>query len=105
MLNQQAVKEFKELLALNFPDDIEKVILFGSQINENAHEHSDYDVLVILRKEYDWKFEDSICEAAFEIDLKHDIFIDVKVISTHELQTIRGKQPFISDAIEKGIIL
>jgi uncharacterized protein len=105
MLNLQAMSELKESLTTHFPDDVDKIILFGSRMNGNAREYSDYDVLVVLNKDYDWKFEDRIYDTVFDIDLKYDILVDVKVISTEELQTIRGKQPFISDAIEKGIIL
>jgi hypothetical protein len=38
------------------------------------------------------------------MELKHDIFIDTKVISTNELyHTIKGKEPLYVDAIQEGI--
>jgi predicted nucleotidyltransferase len=105
MINHQAMQELKELLVKTFPDDIERVILFGSRVKGTAEEYSDYDVLIILKHSYDWRFEDKIYDTTWEIDFKHDIFTDVKIISTDELQTLRGKQPFIQDAIEEGVIL
>ena len=105
MLNRQAMHELKELLVTTFPDTIEKVILFGSRVKGDAREYSDYDILVIVKHAYDWRFEDKISDTTWEIDFKHDIFTDVKVISLGELQTIKGKQPFIQDAFETGVIL
>lgn len=104
-MNQQAMQELKDLLVTTFPDDIENVILFGSRVTGDAGEYSDYDVLVILKNEYDWKFKNEIYDTTWEIDFKHDILTDVKVISVGELQTIKGKQPFIQDALEEGVVL
>lgn len=105
MFNQQAMEELKGLLVTTFPNDIDRVILFGSQITGDAREYSDYDILVIVNHDYDWQFRDKIYDTTYEIDLKHDIFTDIKVISTGELKTIKGKQPFIQDALEQGVVL
>ena len=105
ILNRQAMRELKELLLTTFPDDIEQVILFGSQVKGTAQKYSDYDLLIILKHAYDWQFEDKIYDTTWEIDFKYDILTDVKIISTIELQTLRGKQPFIQDALEEGVVL
>jgi predicted nucleotidyltransferase len=105
MLNRQAMRELKELLLTTFPNEIEQVILFGSQVKGTAQEYSDYDVLIILKHTYDWQFKNKIYDTTWEIDFKHDILTDVKLISKSELQTLKGKQPFIQDALEEGVIL
>ncbi len=105
MYNRQAMQELKELLLQHFPDDIEKVILFGSQVTGQAREFSDYDVLLILKHTYDWKFKRKIFDTTYDIDLKYDILTDIKLISTSELQTIKGKLFFIQDALEHGVVL
>ena len=105
MFNRQAMQKLKELLVSTFPSDIEKVILFGSQVKGDARKSSDYDVLVIVNHDYDWKFKNKIYDTAWEIDFEHDILTDVKLISTNELQTLKGKQPFIQDAFEHGVVL
>jgi len=53
----EIIKELKNLLIENFGDIIDKVILFGSQINGSATEYSDYDILIILKTDYDWRVE------------------------------------------------
>ena len=105
MINRQAMQALKELLVTTFPNEIEKVILFGSRVKGTAEEYSDYDVLVILNHPYDWKFKNKIRDTSWEIDFQHDIFTDLKVISTDELQTIQGKLPFIQNALEEGVML
>jgi len=105
MINQQAMHELKELLVESFSDYIDKVILFGSQAKGEAQSYSDYDILIILKRAYDWRLEDEIYDKSWEIDYKYDILTDVKLISREELETLRGKQPFILDALEHGIVL
>ena len=48
-MNQQIFKEIQTLKRQILPD--EKVILFGSQARGDAHEESDWDLLVLLNKE------------------------------------------------------
>ena len=105
MYNKTALKELKKLLIKNFSDHIDKIVLFGSQVNGTARKYSDYDILLILKKPYDWKFENNIYDTTFDIDLEYNIITDIKMISIEELQTLRGKQPFIQNAINEGIEL
>jgi len=101
----QVIKELKELLMQNFPNHIDKVILFGSQARSDYEEFSDYDILIVLKKPYDWKFKNQIYEKAWEISFKYDILTDIKLISNDELKTIKGKQPFIQQAFENGVFI
>ncbi|MCK5055859.1 MAG: nucleotidyltransferase domain-containing protein [Candidatus Aminicenantes bacterium] len=102
---KQILKELKNLLIKEFSGFIDKVVLFGSQATGTSREYSDYDILVILKKDYDWQLEDAILSSCYEIDLKYDIVTDVKLISKNELETIKGKQPFIINALEQGIMV
>ncbi len=101
--NKRVLKELKELLVRSFPDYIDKVILFGSQARGDAGEFSDYDILIVLKKSYDWKLKNQIYDKTWEIGFKYDILTDIKLISNDELKTVKGKQPFIQQAFEQGI--
>ena len=105
MYDRNILNELKALLIKRFPGEIAEVILFGSQVNGDAEEFSDYDILIILNHDYDWRYERKITDVCWEIDYKYNIFTDVKVISTNELQTIRGKQPYIQNALENGLLV
>jgi len=102
---KKILHELKELLLNQFPDIIHKIILFGSQAVGNAADYSDYDILIVMKKEYNWKLKDAIRASCYEIDLKYDILTDVKLITIDELKTIKGKQPFIQDALTYGIAI
>ncbi len=97
------LKEIKNVLMLDFSSDIDKIVLFGSQSNGTDRPHSDYDILVVLKNDYDWRKEESISNICYKVDLKYEIHTDVKVVSLNELDSLKGKQPFIINAMKEGI--
>ena len=58
---------------------------------------------IITKNDFDWKFENQILDKTYEIDLNFDILLDIKVISKNDIGTIKGKQPFILNALNEGI--
>jgi len=100
---QRILVELKALLKENLKKDLKEVILFGSQVSEMAYEDSDYDILILLRKKIDWRKEREISDLCYEIDLKYGIITDTIIVSEKELSSLRGKQPIIVNAIEKGL--
>ena len=97
------LSELKDHLINNYGDSVKDVVLFGSRARGDSNKFSDYDVLIILRKDYSGKDENKILDLCYDIDLKHDILLDVHIISDDELKTIRGKQPIFTNAIKSGI--
>ncbi len=51
------LKDLKLSLIDKFGNNINDVILFGSQINDSAAKCSDYDILIILKDKPDWQYE------------------------------------------------
>ena len=98
------LRELKRLLQEHFHDDIKDVILFGSQAAGTAHEDSDYDVLIVLNRAYDWKFRDKVSEVIYDLELKYDILFDTHLISIDELEnSLRGAQPIFRNALKRGV--
>ncbi len=93
----------RDKLESKFGGMISNIILFGSRADGSAHEHSDYDILIVLTSTYDWKLEREIYDVCYEIDIEKDILIDAKIISVAEIDEPRGKQPFILNALESGM--
>ena len=101
---KEILQEIKELLVAHFGRDIKDVILFGSRATGKAHKNSDYDVLIVLNRNYDWRYKREVVSVLYEIELEYDIFIDIKVISVNELNnSIKGLHPLYHDAIREGI--
>ena len=100
---QTIVNELKELLKKKLKVDVLEVVLYGSQLKGTATENSDFDVVIILKDNYDWKTKREINDLCYELDLKYDIFLDALIISEQELKnSIRGKHPLFSDALKNG---
>lgn len=98
------LRELKQLLQAHFHDDIQDAVLFGSQATGSARKDSDYDVLVVLKRDYTWKRKKAVRYVCYDIGLKYDIFLDIKVISLNELHhTIQGKNPVFIHALEHGV--
>ncbi len=97
------IEDLKKHLINNFGETIKDVILFGSQANGNQNPFSDYDVLIIVKKEFSETEENQILDKCYDINLKYDIILDVHIFSINEINTIRGKQPLFMNALKKGI--
>jgi len=103
MENREFLHKIKSELNNSFDELIERVILFGSRVDNTARKNSDYDILIILNKKITWQKKDLIIDLISELNIKYDIIIDVHMMSTPDLQTIKGKQPYIQKALETGI--
>lgn len=69
----------------------------------NAHDESDYDVLIVIKGDYSGKDEARILDLCYDIDLKYNIILDIHIISEKELKTSRGRQPIFINALNKGL--
>ena len=96
------IRNLKQTLVNHLGEAVDKIVLFGSRNDGKPREYSDYDVLIILKNEYDWRFENEILSLCNEVNLKYDIILDIHLISKKEFGTLRGKQPFIQIALAQG---
>ncbi|MCK4663715.1 MAG: nucleotidyltransferase domain-containing protein [Bacteroidales bacterium] len=101
--NTKILIDLKSHLIKNYGNSVKDVILFGSQARGNSKEYSDYDILIVLEKDYSGKDENQILDLCYDIDLKYNILLDVHLLSSKEMKSIRGKQPVFVNAIKSGI--
>jgi predicted nucleotidyltransferase len=101
--NSEILTELKNHLVSNLGSDIKDIILFGSQATGNSNTYSDYDVLIILNKDYNGNDESLILDLCYDIDLKYNILLDVHLLSNSDITSIRGKQTIFTNAIKSGI--
>jgi predicted nucleotidyltransferase len=101
--NSKILSDLKSHLITNYGGSVKDVVLFGSQARGDSKEYSDYDVLIVLEKDYTGKDENQIFDLCYDIDLKYNILLDVHVISKSELASIRGRQPVFVNALKSGI--
>jgi len=99
----QIITELKTYLHKNYSKSVKEVVLFGSQARGDSSKDSDYDILIVLNKDYSGKDENKILDLCYDIDLKYNIIIDAHLISEKEISSLRGKQPIINNALKSGI--
>jgi predicted nucleotidyltransferase len=104
MNNNQILSDLSVTLTKAFPGVIVKVLLFGSYAHGGENDNSDFDVLVITREVPDWRLENAIINECYMIDLQYDIVTDVKIIAESELDTPKGRQPYIQQALAQGLL-
>ena len=95
--------DLKKHLIRNYGKSIKDVILFGSQSRGEGNKFSDYDILILLDKVYTGRDENRILDLCFDINLKHNIILDVHLISESELNSLRGSQPIFQNALKHGL--
>ena len=101
--NTKILSDLKGHLIRNYGDSVKDVVLFGSQARGDSNDYSDYDILIVLNKDYSGKDENQILDLCYDIDLKYNILLDVHLLSNHELNSIRGKQPVFFNALKSGL--
>ena len=100
--NRKIIAEEKGILMKSF-DFISEVVLFGSQASERAPDGSDYDILIVVNDDIAWQQQRAIVDEIYQVDLKYNILTDIKIISERQLSSLRGKQPFLQNALKEGI--
>ena len=101
---QTLLLEIKTLLEPLLGKNLLKVVLFGSQITENARNDSDYDILIVVQNPFDYRLKRQILNYCYQICLQRDILLDVKIISQYELDhSLKGKLPIYTQALQNGI--
>jgi predicted nucleotidyltransferase len=98
------ITELKRVLVSQFGDNIIDVILFGSQASGKSTEDSDYDILILVANDYNWKYQNLLFDKAFDVGLKYQVLFDLHLLSVNEKNNLlRGKEPIFINAMEKGI--
>ena len=86
-MNQQIFNEIQTLKREILPN--EKVILFGSQARGDAHEDSDWDLLVLLNKA-ERNFIEDHSKYAYpfaELGLKYSTYISAKIYTVKDWES------------------
>lgn len=102
---KQALKEFRDLLLKDLPNQIAQMILFGSKARGGSHKDSDIDVLIVTNwDQTDKKGRRKIVGGATDILLKFDdVLISPKIKTEQEFQ--HSCSPLVQNIKKEGIML
>ncbi|MBI5326626.1 MAG: nucleotidyltransferase domain-containing protein [Ignavibacteriae bacterium] len=77
------------------------IYLFGSRINGNYNEYSDYDFVVVFDRKIDWRFRYEVRDFIYDIELKNDLLLDAKIYNINDI--LEPITPFRNTIKEQGI--
>ena len=80
--NNEILIEIKTAIQQEIPDA--KIYLFGSRVNGDVHEESDWDILILTQKKYSKEMKWKIHDKLFPLSLKLSAYIDIKLIPEDE---------------------
>ena len=101
-MNQQIFKEIQALKRQILPN--ERVVLFGSQARGDTHEDSDWDLLVVLKKEgrHNWDDFDKYAFPFEEMGWDYGVAIN-SLLYTQEEWDKRRITPFYKNVENEGV--
>jgi len=98
------VAQCREAIWMIVPDA--EVILYGSRARGDARTDSDYDLLVLVDGEVDWKLEDQIRQCLYPLELATGAVLTVHAYSrmTWDSRLYRA-MPFTQYVERDGVVL
>jgi uncharacterized protein len=94
----------KKRLTAKFGEKIKDVVLFGSQAWGKPTPSSDWDFVVVVKGEYDWRTVQAIRYTMADLDMEYDIFTQTLVVSDYELKNSTERyDPIFVKALSQGI--
>jgi predicted nucleotidyltransferase len=94
----------KQWFTEQYQDNLESIILYGSQARDDAKEYSDIDILVVLKKAFNYREEiEKTSHFIADLSLEYDTVISRAFISTQRFY--EENNPFLLNVRREGITL
>jgi uncharacterized protein len=94
----------KQWFLEQYQENLEQLILYGSQARGDAQEYSDIDVLVVLKQAFNYREEiERTSQFIADLSLEYDTVISRAFISVQRFQ--EENSPFLLNVRREGISL
>lgn len=102
---EQWLKDYRQILARQFPELVERIVVFGSKARGTATANSDLDILVLIQ-EGDWKLKDLITAPGYELSLGTEVVPSLMVYTREEWEQLRRDEaPFWQTVNRDGVVV
>lgn len=78
--HRAVLEEFKRRIEQRHPQELVRLVVFGSQARGEATPDSDIDVLVVVHSQ-DWRLGDAIRDLGYELEIAHGLVLSIQVMS------------------------
>jgi predicted nucleotidyltransferase len=94
----------KQWFTEQYQDNLESIILYGSQARDDAKEYSDIDILIVLKKAFNYREEiEKTSHFIADLSLENDTVISRAFISNQRFH--EENNPFLLNVRREGITL
>ena len=104
MQNTLISKLISKLLVIFEKNQIQKIILYGSEARGTATQESDIDIAVIINH-YTEEMHQQMIDAVVDLELEYNKVISVLLIDNVQFKTWENVSPFFKNIKKDGIIL
>ncbi len=104
-IDWQAIKEFGDKIRTELTGHLVSLKLYGSKACGRDSGESDIDILVEVDSltENLWN---QVMDIAFEVNLKRDVYISPRVLSSDKLQSSKWEvTPFVQNVKREGLLI
>ena len=101
---EKILQTAKQRLRSKFGEKIKDIVLYGSQAWGRPTSASDWDFVVVVRGDYDWRTVQAIRYTMADLDMELGVFTQTLVVSESELKdSIERYEPIFTKALSQGI--
>ena len=101
---REILAEYRVRLAEALGENLEAVVLYGSQARGDAVEGADIDVLCVMKEPFDYgELLDRTSEATAEISLKYDVVLSRAFVTRQDYRF--RDTPFLMNVRREGVTL
>jgi predicted nucleotidyltransferase len=99
---RQILKEYRTRLEETLGEDLDSIVLYGSQARGDAVEGSDIDVLCVMKRPFDYgELILRTSEITSEISLKYDVVLSRSFARLEDYKT--RQTPFLMNVRREGV--
>lgn len=98
-----AVQEFRDKVSKLLGQRLVRLALFGSKLDGRDTPESDIDLLVLV-EDSAFEFRDKILDLAFEVNLKHGVYLSPRILSLATYNhPVWRLTPFLTQLRERSV--
>jgi len=101
---QEILAEYRKRLEEILRDELDALVLYGSQARGDAEEGSDIDVLCVIKGPFDYgELIERTSEASAELSLKYDVVLSRAFVTRQDFES--RDIPFLMNVRREGVAL